>query len=84
MSPRRVVQAGVPTSLWMHAPDPIPPETKLTLWLRGPRTLRGVIAERDAPTVNIEARFAVRIAGEVTDGTDPTLHLWETMRRRIR
>ena len=75
--------AGSPTCLWLHAPEPIPCDTKLTLWLRGPKTLRGVISERDAPTVNIEARFAVRIAGEYTlhveDNTKRTL-LSDTLR----
>lgn len=60
------IEAGRPSAVWLAAPTPIPPETALTLWLRGPKTLRGVVAERSAPTVNIEARFAVRVAGEYT------------------
>lgn len=59
-----VIQAGRPTSLWLRAPEPIPENTELTLWLRGPKKYRGIIAERDAPTKTIEARFAVRVAGE--------------------
>ena len=58
------IEAGRPSAVWLHAPWPIPPETALTLWLRGPKTLKGVVAERDAPTINIEARFAVKAAGE--------------------
>ena len=64
--PAMTIEAGRPSSVWLHAPFPIPPDTALTLWLRGPKTLRGVVAEREAPTVNIEARFAVRVAGEYT------------------
>ena len=60
------IVAGRPSAVWLHAPWPIPPDTALTLWLRGPKTLKGVVAERSAPTVNIEARFAVRVAGEYT------------------
>ena len=60
------VEAGRPSACWLHAASPIPPDTALTLWLKGPKTYRGVVAERDAPTVNIEARFAVRVAGEYT------------------
>lgn len=58
------IEAGRPACIWLTAPEPIPENTELTLWLRGPKTYRGVIAEREAPTKNIEARFAVRIAGE--------------------
>lgn len=61
-----LIEAGRPSAVWLHAPWPIPPETSLTLWLRGPKTLRGVVAERDAPTINIEAHFAVKVAGEYT------------------
>ena len=71
------IVAGRPVCLWLHAPEPIPENTELTLWLRGPKTYRGVIAERNAPTKNIEARFAVRLAGEyelhVEDGLKRTL-----------
>ena len=62
----REVVAGRPSAVWLHAQSAIPPDTALTLWLRGPKTYRGVVAEREAPTVNIEARFAVRVSGEYT------------------
>ena len=60
------IEAGRPTGVWLHAETPIPPDTALTLLLRGPKTLKGVVAERTAPTVNIEARFAVKVAGDYT------------------
>ena len=64
--PRADVVAGRPSAVWLHAPEPIPPDTALTLWLRGPKTYRGIVAERESQTVNIEARFAVRVAGNYT------------------
>ena len=60
------VIAGRPSAFQLHAPSPIPPDTALTLWLRGPKTYRGHIAERELLTKDIEAHCAVRIAGDYT------------------
>ena len=75
--PQATVVAGRPSAVWLHAPQPIPPDTALTLWLRGPKTYRGVVAEREAQTVNIEARFAVRVAGQYT------LHVEDASKRTL-
>jgi hypothetical protein len=60
------ILAGRPSAVQLHAPSPIPPDTALTLWLRGPKTYRGHVAERKALTKDIEAHCAVRIAGDYT------------------
>ena len=57
-------KAGIPTSVYLHAPWPIPPDTALTPRCAGRRPCEAFVAERAQPTVSIEARFAVRLAGE--------------------
>ena len=58
------VVAGEPSCLFLDAVSPIPRDARLSLVLSGPRTLRGALAERQADTARIEARFTCRTAGE--------------------
>lgn len=74
--------AGRPSTIWLRVSSPIPPETPLTLWLRGPKTYHGRIAERQSHTDNIQAHFEVHTPGEyslqVEDAAKHTL-LEETL-----